>query len=72
MTPEDIAKQKQIDPEGAAKTEREHMRHGMDSNGPNWTAAASMALLIVIALTFSALALPRAFKVAIKIFEVLL
>lgn len=67
MTTHDIAKQNQIDPEGAAETEREHMRHGMDNNGPNWTAAVSMGLLMVIGGTFSVYALPWGFKIVITL-----
>lgn len=67
MTPHDIAKQNQIDPEGAAETKREHMQHGNGSTSPNWTAAVSMGLLMVIGGTFSVYALPWGFKIVITL-----
>jgi hypothetical protein len=72
MTPDDLNTLRELDGTAARELEREHMQNGMDSNSPNWTAAASMALLMVIAGTFSIYALPWAFKAVIKLVEGLL
>jgi hypothetical protein len=65
MTPEDIATLKQIDPIGAAETEREYMRHGKDEIRTSNPAAT--IILIIVALAVSVYALPWAFKFAIKL-----
>jgi hypothetical protein len=67
MTSADIAKLKKINLADAATVEREHMRHGMDENKENWTAAVSMVLLAVIAMALCTYALTRVLTVAISL-----